>query len=196
MLESARYWLAALTLISMPPAFLYWYLIHPFANAWRKLGRLPAYLIVSTVCLACVYGLWRIRDPLLGADLGFSPWGTAIGALLYLSAVALEIQCRKHLKFYILAGAPELSRDRPGKLLDQGIYAHIRHPRYLSLILGISGATLFVNYTGIYVLLLASVPVLFGLVLIEERELRGRFGEAYVDYSRRVPRFVPRRRRS
>jgi protein-S-isoprenylcysteine O-methyltransferase Ste14 len=31
-------------------------------------------------------------------------------------------------------------------------------------------------------------------VVLEERELRERFGEAWVEYSRRVPRFVPHRR--
>lgn len=196
MLDSVRYWLAVLTLISMPPAVFYWYLIHPFAEAWRKLGRLPTYLIVAAVCVTMGYGLWRVRDPLLAGDLGFNPWLTGLGALLYLIAAYLELQCRKQLKFYILAGAPELSRDNPGKLLDQGIYSRIRHPRYVSLGFGTTGIALFVNYLGIYVLLLGLVPLIYGIVLLEERELRGRFGDAYVDYSRRVPRFVPRRQRS
>jgi protein-S-isoprenylcysteine O-methyltransferase Ste14 len=36
-------------------------------------------------------------------------------------------------------------------------------------------------------------PLLHLIVLLEERELPDRFGEAYVDYSRRVPRYWPRR---
>jgi protein-S-isoprenylcysteine O-methyltransferase Ste14 len=31
-------------------------------------------------------------------------------------------------------------------------------------------------------------------VLLEERELAERFGAEYLDYCRRVPRYVPRRR--
>jgi protein-S-isoprenylcysteine O-methyltransferase Ste14 len=30
-------------------------------------------------------------------------------------------------------------------------------------------------------------------ILLEEREMRRRFGQAYADYCRRVPRFLPRR---
>lgn len=192
MLDTARYWLAVLTIISVPPALFYWYLIHPFAKSWRRLGRSPTYLIVVSLCVAMGYGLWQLRSPLLRTDYGFNPWLTVIGLILYLTAAYIEVQCRKHLKFRILAGAPELSRDDPGKLLDQGIYGRIRHPRYMSLAFGMTGAALFVNYQGIYLVVLASVPLVYGLVLFEERELRDRFGEAYVDYSRRVPRFVPK----
>ncbi len=196
MLDAARYWLAVLTLISLPPAILYWYLIHPFAGTWRKVGRLPTYLIVVTLCVAVGYGLWQIRDLLLGVDYGFNRWLTGLGVVLYLFSVYIEIRCRKHLKFHILAGAPELSSRNPGRLIDQGIYSQIRHPRYVALGFGMSGAILFMNYLALYVLLVASVPLVYGLVLIEERELRERFGQAYVDYSRQVPRFVPSRKRT
>lgn len=196
MLDAARYWLAVLTLISLPPALFYWYLIHPFARTWRRLGRLPSYLIVIALCVAMGYGLWQARDPLLRVDYGFNPWLTGIGLVLYSISVYVELRCRKYLKFTILAGAPELSRDQPGKLLDQGIYGRIRHPRYIALAFGMTGMALFMNYFATYVLVLASVPLLYILVLFEERELRERFGEAYVDYSRRVPRFMPRRRES
>jgi protein-S-isoprenylcysteine O-methyltransferase Ste14 len=34
--------------------------------------------------------------------------------------------------------------------------------------------------------------VLYGITLMEERELVERFGQAYRQYQQRVPRFVPR----
>lgn len=192
MVDTIAYWLALLTILSLPGAFLYWFIIHPFAGRWRQIGRLPTYLIVISICVAVGYGFWLIREPLLAVRYGFNPWLTAVGAVLYVIAAVLEVLCRRHLKFYILAGAPELSRDEPGKLLDQGIYGRIRHPRYLSLLFGMTGVALFVNYQAIYVMLLASLPAIWLLILFEERELRERFGQAYVDYSERVPRFVPR----
>lgn len=194
MVDNISYWLAVLTLIAMPGAILYWFLIHPFAAFWRRLGRLPTYLIVFAVYAAVGYGFWLIREPALQVRYGFNPVLSSIGLGLYLISVYIELQCRKHLKFYILAGAPELSKDNPGQLLDEGIYGHIRHPRYLSLLFGMTGVALFVNYQGIYLLLLACLPAVWLIILLEERELRDRFGQAYVDYSERVPRFVPRRR--
>lgn len=193
MLDKVVYWLALLTLLTLPGALLFWYLIHPFAAAWRSLGRLPTYLIVIGLWLLLAYGLWQVREPLLRVRYGFNPWLTALAAVLYAIAVYIEIRCRKYLKFHILAGAPELSRDHPGQLLQEGIYGRIRHPRYMSLMFGMTAAALFMNYQMVYLMLAACVPLVYGLVLLEERELRERFGDAYVEYSKRVPRFVPHR---
>lgn len=68
----------------------------------------------------------------------------------------------------------------------------MRHPRYVSFLFGFLAVALFTNYLAIWVSLLLAFPLVYGLVLLEERELRQRFGKAYDDYARRVPRFVPR----
>jgi protein-S-isoprenylcysteine O-methyltransferase Ste14 len=191
MVDKAAYWLAVLTLLTLPGALLFWYLIHPFAATWRRLGRLPAYTIILALWTLLAYVLWLVREPLLRVRYGFNPWLAALAVVLYAIAVYIEIRCRRHLKFHILAGGPELSRDDPGKLLDQGIYSRIRHPRYMSLMFGMTAAALFMNYQVVYLMLLACVPLVYGIVLIEERELKQRFGDAYVEYSRQVPRFIP-----
>ena len=192
MLETVTYWLAVLTLVTLPPAFFYWFLIHPFASRWRKLGAVRTYFLVIGLCVLMGYGLWQVREPLLAVRYGFNPWATAIGAVFYLASAVIDFKARRHLKFHILAGAPELSNKGPGKLLDEGIYSRIRHPRYTALVLGMIGFGLFINYLALYVMLLLSGPVLWLLVLLEERELRQRFGEAYAENSRRVSRFIPR----
>ena len=43
-------------------------------------------------------------------------------------------------------------------------------------------------------MMLAAIPIGLVLVRFEERELVGRFGDAYRSYQRDVPRFVPHRR--
>jgi protein-S-isoprenylcysteine O-methyltransferase Ste14 len=70
----------------------------------------------------------------------------------------------------------------------------MRHPRYVELSLFVLGYTLAANYLATYVLCAVMVPVLYAIVLLEERELRDRFGEAYEAYHKQVPRFVPRKR--
>ena len=42
---------------------------------------------------------------------------------------------------------------------------------------------------------LASVPLYYLMTALEERDLRARFGDEFVAYRRRVPRFLPRLRR-
>lgn len=74
------------------------------------------------------------------------------------------------------------------------IYGRIRHPRYVEFMVGGTGWALILNYLGVYLLMAITVLMLFVIVLLEERELRDRFGEAYVEYCARVPRFIPRLR--
>ena len=68
----------------------------------------------------------------------------------------------------------------------------VLRPRYLDLILGIGGLSLIVNYPGMYGLFLATWVGIYFIVLLEERELRQRFGAPYEEYCRNVPRFLPR----
>ena len=49
-----------------------------------------------------------------------------------------------------------------------------------------------VNYLATWVLVAGLFPLVYLLTLIEERELRERFGADYIEYSERVPRIIPR----
>lgn len=194
-METLAYYLALLCVVTIPPAILFWYLIHPFAAAWRRRGPWATYLVVTPVCVLAGYGIWLVREPLMRVRFGFDPWLTGLGIALYLGSIVLEILRRKHLTTAMLVGLPEVSAARaPGKLLTEGIYARVRHPRYLSYTLGVAGIALFVNYLAVYLLLALSVPMFYLLVVLEERELRERFGVEHEEYCRRVPRFIPRLR--
>ena len=108
------------------------------------------------------------------------------------TSVAIAIQRRKQLDSRTLAGVPELDREAPGKVLTGGIYAFVRHPRYIEVALGTLGYAVFSMWLGALVVALLSLPVLHLIVLIEERELVARFGDEYEEYRARVPRYVPR----
>ena len=54
------------------------------------------------------------------------------------------------------------------------------------------GSALIANYLALYLIVALWLPGIYVIVLIEEKELRDRFGAAYDDYCRRVPRFIPR----
>ena len=70
----------------------------------------------------------------------------------------------------------------------------MRHPRYVSAILGFAASALIANHLGPYLVLWLFVALIHAVVLLEERELHQRFGVEYERYSKRVSRYVPRLR--
>lgn len=87
-----------------------------------------------------------------------------------------------------------LARNRshrfPSGLLTKGGFFQIRHPRYVEVVLGLFGCAAIANYLGAYVLMVLFPVGLFLVVLLEERELRERFGAVYETCARCVPPFV------
>jgi protein-S-isoprenylcysteine O-methyltransferase Ste14 len=191
-LTGAGYWLAAFMLATFPAAVLYWVLIHPFARFWRQRGPALAYTVVTIICLGLATLIFQFHQPLLALRWPFSWWLVALGLFLYGPAIWLEVQCRRQLKLRTLLGAPELGRE-PGRVLTGGIYGRLRHPRYLSIILGVGAWACFLNYPTIWALAIAVVPGFYLVILLEERELRDRFGDEYEAFMRAVPnRLLPR----
>ena len=193
-MDTARYILALLCVLTYPGAILYWLLFHGLIDFWRKLGTGWTYTIVLSAFAALIAATYVVRAPLLTVDFGTVPVLWLAAGLSYLASVIIEIRCRKYLKFKTLVGLPEVRGDGDvGRLLTEGIYSKVRHPRYVSVWLGTLAVAFFTNYLAVYVIAVLLVPAGYLLVLLEERELRGRFGAEYAAYSERVPRFFPRR---
>jgi protein-S-isoprenylcysteine O-methyltransferase Ste14 len=192
-MDTARHVVAVIIIVSFPPAFGFWLLAHPFMRFWRSLGPGLSYAIILCACIAGGVVTYRLRDSLLTVDYGTVPAFWPLAVLLYGLAIYIEIRVRRHLKRKILLGVPEFWSDtKPGRLLTEGPYARVRHPRYVAVMLAFVAWSLFTNYQAVYALLVLSVPVINLVAILEERELVDRFGEAYVRYRERVPRFIPR----
>lgn len=191
-----RYVVAVLVVIGLPPGLLYWFIIHPFAAFWRRRGPRLTFSIVGTAMLATMILLYFVRDTIIGRDFGTNHWLVGIGVAAMIGGIIIAVKRRRHLTFSILAGAPEVTPGAgPGTLLTEGPYAVCRNPRYIEVILGTLGYALVANYLGSYVIAVAAIPAVYFLVLIEEAELRDRFGSPYDEYCDRVPRFIPNRKR-
>ncbi|MCZ6726086.1 MAG: methyltransferase, partial [Acidobacteria bacterium] len=191
-IENGRYWISLMLWLTLPPAILFWLLVHPFAAFWRRLGPAWTFTAMAFVGAGVGYVCWLFREPVLEARYPFRWQLAVVGLVFYALAAVIEVKCRKHLRLRILVGMPELAKDDPGKLLTEGIYGQTRNPRYLDLMIGLAGWSLILNYRGIYWLVLASFVGIYLIVLLEESELRQRFGAPYEEYLRRVPRFLPR----
>ncbi len=192
-LDTIRYGVAILVIASFPPSLLLWLAIHPFSAFWRSLGVARTYAILGIPVVAFIAAVWLLRDSMLGADLGASWITILLAAAAFLAAFLLNRWRTRQLNFSALSGVPELDAGRyPGKLLTEGVYGIVRHPRYIEAYLWTIGYALFANYLGSYLVLVICLPVMYLVVVLEERELRTRFGGEYLAYCRRVPRFIPR----
>jgi protein-S-isoprenylcysteine O-methyltransferase Ste14 len=97
-----------------------------------------------------------------------------------------------------IAGVMVLGRNRTpfpqpredSELVRHGIYARVRHPLYTSVMLASLGWALIWQSMAAYVAALTLIPFFHAKALREEHWLREQF-PGYVDYMKRVPRFVP-----
>jgi len=96
---------------------------------------------------------------------------------------------------YAGRGTP-LPLDPPRFLVARGLYRFVRNPMYWGVELILLGEGLLFESARLWVYALGA-GVFFHLfvVLYEERALRKKFGDQYVEYCRSVPRWFPRLQR-
>jgi len=193
-MNSVRYYIALLVLVALPPGLILWFFIHPFAKFWRKLGPVWTYVILSVPVAGLMISAFLLRNQLLVVEYGTSIPLVVLAVVCAAGGAVILVNRRKYLTKAILSGIPELSGDEDtGLLLTEGIYGTIRHPRYVELFLFILAYSFISNYLALYITSLLTVPILYFVVVLEERELKQRFGVEYEKYCERVPRFFPRR---
>jgi protein-S-isoprenylcysteine O-methyltransferase Ste14 len=190
-MDTLRYALALVVIVAFPPTFVFWLPVHPFATFWRRLGPVLTLAILYSLLLLAMVGLFLAREPLLATEFGTRWPLVALGAACLGVAAFVLRAVRRQLAVRVQMGIPELDPHAEQHLLTQGIYARIRHPRYVEMLLGLLGFALIANYLAGYVVFGLGVLLLHSVVLLEERELRERFGAEWDVYARRVPRYVP-----
>jgi len=181
-----------LTVITLPFASV-WLFVHPFIAGWRRVGPFITYAFIIGYVTCGIYTLWSFRRWILSVEYGFHGFLAFPAALFLLFAFVLRVSWRRVLRPRTLLGVPEITgKNEIGKLAVDGVYSHIRHPRYVEVGFALTAAALFSNYLSSYIAVLLYVPIIYCVALLEERELKRRFGKAYEDYCSRVPRFIPR----
>jgi protein-S-isoprenylcysteine O-methyltransferase Ste14 len=196
-IDRVRYLFGVFNVVVLPTGLLFWFVVHPWARGWRRLGPIRTYLIVLPAVVAVGVVLFHARGRLLGADLGLR-WSLITIALALYGVTVIELRYWRQLSVRTLIGIPELSsaEGRKDRLLTNGAYRAVRHPRYLSAGIGVVANALIINYAGVYVLVLLLFPAGYVMLMFEERELVDRFGEQYRQYQREVPQIIPRFRKT
>lgn len=131
-------------------------------------------------------------QPLSGPWDGALPvWISAPGVVLAaLGAVGIVI-C---IALFVVRGrgTPAIF-DAPRRFVSVGPYRHVRNPMYLSALATFYGVGMYLRSFAVLAFAVAWFLLVHGFVLlIEEPDLRRRFGASYDDYCRKVPRWLPR----
>ncbi len=195
-MNAARYYVALMLLVFAPGSMLLWFLIHPFVRFWRRVGVRTLMVFCTVFATGLGLLIFAIRRRLLTVDYRTNPWLVALAILLFAVGAVLGKIVSRQLKPRVLVGLPEVAPQKyASRLLTEGAYAYVRHPRYVQILISIAALALFANYLATYLFLAGTLLWMLAVAPLEEEELRHRFGAAYEEYCARVPRFIPRLRR-
>ncbi len=185
-------WIAAVVLFLELPVPFYWFILHPNSNYWRTRQKLGFTLaVLPWPIFAILMAVFRNQIFVSTAP---RYWEMLAGMAAILLEFWLIVLAKRALGLARLVGKTEMDGD--GGIESGGIYARMRHPRYAGMIGAVVGAGLLSATTTLWVVLASWTVLVVAAVVLEERELERRFGAAYLDYCRRVPRFVPSRFRA
>jgi protein-S-isoprenylcysteine O-methyltransferase Ste14 len=191
-LHQLRYGIAVFLVVFAPASIIFWVVVHPFARFWRRVGYWWGYAAGFALSVTIAVACYRTRGWIARTDLGSYMFTTGPGLLLLLVAGTFRRHLQKQLHNRVLFGLPELApRQYPGQLLTEGVYAHVRHPRYAQIVVAVLGWALLSNHLAAYAALLVVAATLALIIPLEERELVERFGDQYETYRRRVPALIP-----
>ena len=114
-----------------------------------------------------------------------------IGIILLVIGISMVV--RTITRFLRTKGTP-IPFDPPPILVVNGLYSVVRNPMHLGWTLMLFGvAVLMQSFTllVIFIPLFVLAHILY-LKLIEEKGLEKTFGQAYLNYKKRVPMFIPK----
>jgi protein-S-isoprenylcysteine O-methyltransferase Ste14 len=153
------------------------------------IGTLIFVLVLpGTAIVAIPYWIsgWTMLPPFLG--IGLTRW---LGALIVLASLPLFL---RFLSGFVVEGRGTPAPIAPTRhLVVGGPFRWVRNPGYIAVIGLVVGQGLFFGHLGVlvYAVLLGLAFHLF-VLFYEEPTLRRQFGDEYVEYCRRVSRWVPR----
>ena len=138
---------------------------------------LPYYLAVSLVAYLPLPGIFSYPT-----NLG--------GLFIVLVGIFLDVYS---VKSFLDAKGTPMPWKPPKVLLTTGPFRYTRNHIYLSWLLMMSGFAVFINLSTMFIIIpIFMLAVHFAVVRSEERNLEKRFGKRYLEYKKKVPRWIPK----
>ncbi|HET8683501.1 MAG TPA: isoprenylcysteine carboxylmethyltransferase family protein [Micromonosporaceae bacterium] len=160
-------------------------------RSWAAVGTLIFFLVVpSTVAGLIPWWIsgWEIRDP-------YPFWSPLRGVGVALLVVAVPVLVHSFVRFVVEGLGTPAPIAPTEHLVVGGLYRYVRNPMYIAVVAAVVGQALIQGQTSLlwYALTIALLQAGF-VHLVEEPELRQRFGAQYDAYRAAVPAWWPRLR--
>lgn len=141
------------------------------------------------------YLLGRVVGPWAGfwneARFFWDSFRTLVGISVFAAGLMSYLACSAWLIYF--GRGPHVEFDPPKVFVASGPYRWVRNPVVLTLMTTVFGEALYFNSWGILLLVVIGMPLAhYQVTRIEEPRLQARFGQSYLDYCERVPRWIPR----
>jgi len=145
--------------------------------------------------------LWDIAHffGAIGAGVGFSrighlafgqEWMPGSGVILMVGGIVFRWLSIQSLGKYFTGKVRILDGH---KLVQDGIYEHVRHPAYAGTLIAYLGMGMaFSNWISLALIFLPILLAALNRIRVEEAALREAFGDEYVEYSTATNRLIPR----
>jgi protein-S-isoprenylcysteine O-methyltransferase Ste14 len=155
------------------------------------IGKSPIFvpaLIVGKVTMASCWLFFLVKTQDVAAMLYNSVITEVIGVVVFVIGLALVVLSFVYLGQSVSIGLPEEKTE----LKTNGVYRISRNPLYVGAFLMCAGSCLFAIHLVNFVLFAITFGVHHQIVRKEEQFLEKRFGQRWLEYKARVPRYVGR----
>jgi protein-S-isoprenylcysteine O-methyltransferase Ste14 len=147
----------------------------------------------SAVYATAFFAFWAwVALAFRGLDRSPMPaWCSALGVVLAVPGALLVLASMT--RFALRGEGTPMPVDAPRRVVVDGPYRWVRNPMYVGGCVLLAAAGLYFRSPGMFACTIVFAIAASAFVhLYEEPVLRERFGAAYDEYRRRVPRWIPR----
>lgn len=153
-------------------------------------GNQAVYAGAGVGATAVLYLLWHPLRASLPASVRVA--ATIAGALLYFPGLTIMVWGRVAMgDMHNVSSSLAVQLYADHRLVTSGPFAVVRHPMYVGGIMAELGALLLYR-TWAVLLISCNAPMLLMRAGREEQALAAEFGKQWVDYTTRVPGWIPR----
>ena len=151
-IDRFRYIVAVITIVILCSIPVFWLLVHVLTPLWRRIGPRATYVITLGIAVVVGVIVYRNRTALLGVDLvnELDPDDDCDRGVWILWQRGLSASTGSIRTLKYCWGCPSfhlLKQEKP-RVMRNGFYAVMRHPRYFSGTIGLVGRNVAVELRG------------------------------------------------